>query len=117
MNKTITIIILLICFTAVNGQSDNSKVKFDLSVRYRFELWNGMNARNYGDDSPAAVGKLNDKILYQRVITGLTFKPTNKLTIAFHLQDSRAFGWSLRNSQYPDLFKIRKAGTQHLIIL
>jgi hypothetical protein len=28
------------------------------------------------------------------------------------LQDSRAFGWSLRNSQYPDLFKIRKAGTQ-----
>jgi hypothetical protein len=112
MNKAIFIVILLFGFTTVNGQSDNIKVKFDLSVRYRFELWNGMNAKNYGDDSPTGVGKLNDKILYQRLITGLTFKPTNKLTIAFHLQDSRAFCWSLRNSLYPDLFRIRKAGTQ-----
>jgi hypothetical protein len=28
------------------------------------------------------------------------------------MQDSRALGWSLRNSRYPDLFKIRKTGTQ-----
>ncbi len=112
MNKAITIILLLIGCTTVNGQSDRSKIKFDLSARYRFELWNGMNSKNYGDDSPTAIGKLNDKILYQRVITGLTFTPSDKLTIAFHMQDSRAFGWSLRNSFYPDLFKIRKAGTQ-----
>ena len=111
MNKAFAIITLLICFTTVNGQSDKSKVKFDLSVRYRFELWNGMNAKNYGDDSPSAIGKLNDKILYQRVITGLTFTPSNKLSIVFHMQDSRAFGWSLRNSLYPDLFKIHKPGT------
>ena len=96
MNRAISIIILLLGFTSVNGQSDNSRVKFDLSGRYRFELWNRMNAKNYGDVSPAGVGKLNDKILYQRVITELTFKPINKITIAFHLQDSRAFGWSLR---------------------
>ena len=98
MNKAIFTIILLIGLRTVNAQSDNSKIKYDLSVRDRFELWNGMNAKNYGDDSPTGVGKLNDKILYQRIITGLTFKPINKLTIAFHLQDSRAFGWSLRNS-------------------
>ena len=112
MNIAICIIILIIGFTTISGQTENSKVKFDLSVRYRFELWNGMNAKNYGDESPTAIGKLNDKILYQRVITGLTFNPSKKLTIAFHLQDARAFGWSLRNSKYPDLFKIRKAGTQ-----
>ena len=112
MNKAITIIILLIGLVKVNAQSDSTKIKFDLSVRYRFELWNGMNAKNYGDDSPSAIGKLNDKILYQRVITGLTYLPSKKLTFAFHMQDSRAFGWSLRNSLYPDLFKIRKAGTQ-----
>jgi len=112
MNKAITIIILLIGLVKVNAQSDSTKIKFDLSVRYRFELWNGMNAKNYGDDSPSAIGKLNDKILYQRVITGLTYLPSKKLTFAFHMQDSRAFGWSLRNSKYPDLFKIRKAGTQ-----
>ena len=112
MNRAITIIILLIGLVKVNAQPDSLKIKFDLSVRYRFELWNGMNAKNYGDDSPSAIGKLNDKILYQRVITGLTLNPSRKLKIAFHLQDARAFGWSLRNSKYPDLFKIRKAGTQ-----
>ena len=112
MNKIITIIILLLGSGFLNGQNNISKIKFDLSVRYRFELWNGMNAKNYGDNSPGAIGKTDDKILFQRVITGLTFTSSGKLTIAVHLQDSRAFGWSLRNSQYPDLFKIRKAGTQ-----
>jgi hypothetical protein len=112
MNKAISILIILLGFTTVNGQTDSSKIKFDLSVRYRFELWNGMNAKNYGDDNSAAIGNLNDKILYQRIITGLTLKPTEKLALAFHMQDSRAFGWSLRNSLYPDLFKIRNAGTQ-----
>jgi hypothetical protein len=111
MKKAVSIIILLISLTIVNAQSDSSKIKFDLSVRYRFELWNGMNAKNYGDDSPSAIGKLNDKTLYQRVITGLSLKPSEKLTIGFHLQDSRAFGWSLRNSKYPDLFRIHKAGS------
>ena len=38
-----------------------------------------MNAKNYGDDSQSAIGKLNDKILYQRVITGLTLKPSEKI--------------------------------------
>lgn len=103
---------LFIMSQSVTAQNDTVSFKFDLSVRYRFELWNGMNAKNYGDDSPTAIGKLNDKILYQRVITGLTLKPSKKLTISLHLQDSRAFGWSLRNSQYPDLFQIREAGTQ-----
>ncbi len=112
MYKVFNIIVLLAGFIAANGQSDGSKIKFDLSLRYRFELWNGMNAKNFGNDSPTGVGKLNDKILYQRIITGLTFTPSNKLSVAFHMQDSRAFGWSLRNSLYPDLFKIRKAGTQ-----
>ncbi len=111
MNKAISIIILLLGFTIVNGQSDNYKVKFDLSVRYRFELWNGMNAKNYGDNSPAAIGRLNDKILFQRIITGLTLTPSRKLTVAFHMQDSRAFGWSMRNDLYPDLFRIHKAGS------
>jgi len=70
------------------------------------ETWNGMNAKNYGDNSTVAIGKLNDKILNQRIIAGVTFESSKKLKITFHIQDSRAFGWSLRNSQYPDLFKV-----------
>jgi hypothetical protein len=107
----LTILMFIMALAKVNAQSDSTKIKFDLSVRYRFESWNGMNAKNYGNDAPDATGKLNDKILYQRIILGATYKPVKVLTFAFHMQDSRAFGWSLRNSKYPDLFKVRKAGT------
>ncbi|NCC74529.1 MAG: hypothetical protein EOM06_14200 [Sphingobacteriia bacterium] len=79
-------------------------------MRERVELWNGMNAKNYGD--PDGVGNLNDYFLLQRVIAGLTYSPNNKITISAHLQDSRAFGWSLRNVKYPDLFKIRESNTE-----
>ncbi len=92
-------------------QTDSVKIEYDLSIRYRFELWDGMNAKNYGDDSEDAIGKLNDKILYQRVITGLTYYPLRTLTVGLHLQDSRAFGWSIRQKEYPDLFKIKESGT------
>jgi hypothetical protein len=112
MNRFITILIFLVAFLNVNAQSDSAKIKFDASVRYRFEAWNGMNARNYGNDGPNGIGSLHDNILYQRIIAGLTYKPIPKLTFAAHLQDSHAFGWSLRNSEYPDLFKVRKTGTQ-----
>lgn len=105
--------LIFVGFTASNvyGQKDSLKVKFDLSVRYRFEAWNGMNARNYGDDSPSAYGSLNDKLLYQRIIPGITVQFSKKVTFAAHLQDSRAFGWSIRQSEYPDLFKVKKSGT------
>lgn len=112
MIRYITILILLTSFLKVSAQSDSTKIKFDISVRYRFESWNGMNARNYGNDGLNAIGSLNDKILYQRIIAGFAYHPITKLTIAAHLQDSRAFGWSLRNSEYPDLFKVCKTGTQ-----
>jgi hypothetical protein len=70
-----------------------------------------MNAKNYGDDGSDAIGKLDDKILLQRIILGTTFSQ-KRINIAFHLQDSRAFGWSLRENKYPDLFKIRETGTE-----
>ena len=112
MRRLITQILFLILFVqTLYSQEDLKRLRFDLSVRYRFELWNGMNAKNYGDDSPGAIGNINDKILLQRIIPGITYKNKN-LTAAFHLQDSRAFGWSLRNNEYPDLFNIRETGTE-----
>jgi len=71
-----------ICFLAlaffiisqsIIAQEDTARFRFDLSVRYRFESWNGMNAKNYGDDRVDAIGKLDDKILLQRIIPGITF--------------------------------------------
>lgn len=80
----------------------------DGSLRYRFEHWNNMNIKNYADDRPTALGKLDDNLLYQRLIIGLTAKH-RKLSASLHVQDSRAFGWSLRNAKYPKLFQIGDA--------
>lgn len=103
-------ILAIIANTNLYGQKDSAKVFFDASLRERFESWNGMNAKNYGD--PDGVGKLNDNILFQRVIVGFNYFPNKKITISAHLQDSRAFGWSLRDAKYPDLFKIKEPGKE-----
>jgi len=102
-------LLLIQCITA---QEIDTGFKFDLSVRYRLELWNGLNAKNYGDDGPDAIGNLNDKVLLQRIIIGSTYTHSEKLRIAFHIQDSRAFGWSLQKDKYPDLYKICQTGTE-----
>ncbi len=77
---------------------------FDGSIRYRFEKWHKMNARGYG--SQLQMGNPNDNILLQRIIAGSTLRVSNRLRFSAHLQDSRAFGWSLSNSKKPDAFKI-----------
>ena len=76
----------------------------DGSIRYRMESWNNMNALNYG--SNPVIGKSDDLILLQRIIAGTTLKFKNKITLSAHLQDSRAFGWSLGHAKKPDLFKV-----------
>jgi len=103
-------LLVLIINTKLVAQKDSIKIEFGVSIRERSELWNGMNAINYGN--PNGIGNLNDKILFQRIITGFNYYPNNKITISAHLQDSRAFGWSLRNAKYPDIFKIRESGTE-----
>ncbi len=84
---------------------ENSKFSFNFEMRHRFESWSGMNSRNYAYEGENAIGSLNDKILFQRIITGVDYRLNEQLLFSFHIQDSRAFGWSLRHSQYPDLFK------------
>jgi len=104
--------LVLILITSIHGQEKAKKIEFNLSIRERLELWDGMNAKNYGDDSPTAIGSLHDKTLYQRVIAGFVWHPATSIDIVAHLQDSRAFGWSLRNAKYPDLFKVKAKNTQ-----
>ena len=96
---------------SIAAQEINNGFKLDLTFRYRFESWNGMNAKNYGNDGPDAIGNLNDKILLQRIILGTTYTHSEKLSAAFHIQDSRAFGWSLRKEIYPDLYNICQTGS------
>ncbi|HOU73804.1 alginate export family protein [Tenuifilum sp.] len=102
--------LVLPTFSNANTGGDSTLLEFNITLRERFEVWDGMNAKNYGD--PNGVGSLNDKILFQRIVAGFTFKPTSKIDFAAHIQDSRAFGWSLRDSEYPELFRVKQKNTQ-----
>ena len=112
--KALLFIQLLFCLNGTDNiysqENDSTKFQIDGNIRYRYENWNGMNMLNYGDDNPNAIGNLNDNILLQRAILGFNYKPQKDIVLTFHLQDSRAFGWSLRNSALPDAFKIKKSG-------
>lgn len=113
--KNLLFIQLLFCLNGTDNiysqEKDSTKFLIDGSIRYRYEKWNGMNMLNYGDDGANSIGNLNDNILLQRIILGFNYKPKNNIGISFHIQDSRAFGWSLINSELPDAFKIKKQGT------
>ena len=106
------ILVIALSLTPVSAQDKTSKLQFRLEIRQRFEAWGGINMKNYGDDGPGAPGSLNDKLLYQRIIAGADYQASENLRLVFRLQDSRAFGWSLSHRHYPDLFKVRAAGTE-----
>ena len=100
-------VICLLLITSTHSYAQQPKSfdgYFDGSIRYRMESWNNMNALNYG--SNPVIGKSDDLILLQRIIAGTTLKFKNKITLSAHLQDSRAFGWSLCHAKNPDLFKV-----------
>ncbi|UCG27952.1 MAG: alginate export family protein, partial [Bacteroidales bacterium] len=89
--------------TVFGQQSSGIKWTFDGSLRYRFEKWDNMNALYYGN-SPA-MGAADDNILLQRIIAGPTVHFNDIITLSVHLQDSRAYGWSLSQWKEPDAFK------------
>jgi hypothetical protein len=94
----------MILFLDLSAQE--SKLNVDFDIRYRFESWNNMNVKYYGESGKNQIGSVNDDFLLQRIITGFDFKPTEDIEMSLHLQDSRAFGWSLSNNQFPDAFKV-----------
>jgi len=113
IRRTIAFVLLVFVLNFQStGQQKSNQLLFDFSLRYRFEAWQGMNAKNYGDASPEGIGNLNDNILYQRIITGFRYQAAKNLELGLHMQDARAFGWSLRQAKLPDIFKVRAKGTE-----
>ncbi|MBS0000449.1 MAG: alginate export family protein [Cyclobacteriaceae bacterium] len=105
--KCILIITLIDIFcTNMSVAQPNSLFRwsFDGNIRYRYEKWDNMNAKSYGDNPE--IGNPDDNILLQRIIAGTTLHLNDHITISAHLQDSRAFGWSLAQDKEPDAFKI-----------
>jgi hypothetical protein len=111
--RSIAVFILLASPTLCLAQYQPSFWSIDGSLRYRFEKYDGYNAKNYGDNSPAALGQLEDALLLQRLIFGLSGFAGNCTVLVLHLQDNRAFGWSLRNSKEPEAFRIGDKSDAH----
>lgn len=106
MKYLYTIMILFFMIFTRNISAQENKLNFDIDVRQRYESWSNMNIKYYGESSKNQAGSINDDFLLQRVILGFEYKPTDKITISAHIQDARAFEWSLRESQFPDEFKV-----------
>lgn len=90
----------------MNLSAQENKFNFDFDIRYRYESWNNMNVKYYGESGKNQIGSVNDGFLLQKIITGFNYKPIEKITLSVHLQDSRAYGWSLSDNHFPDAFKI-----------
>ena len=104
-------LLIFLLINVVNTYADASgsrpqHLTLNLKLRERLELWQGMNALNYGDSRPSAPGELDDRILLQRIIAGFHYQIDRQTDLFFHLQDARAWGWSLRHSIDPSFFKI-----------
>jgi len=110
--RNLIYLLLLIFFLLLPKVTSSNDINFDLNVRYRAEKWDGMNHLNFGDGSESGIGSLNDLMLLQRTIFGLSSNIAPKIKAGLHIQDSRIFGWSLNHSENPDLFKVKKKGTE-----
>ena len=92
----------------LSGQdSSDFNWTFDGSLRYRFERWDNMNTLYYGNTP--TLGTPKDNVLLQKIIAGPTFRFGNQVNFSLHIQDSRAFGWSLAHRNEPDAFKKHSA--------
>jgi hypothetical protein len=79
------------------------KLSFDGEIRERFEIWEGLNKKAYGDQSlnfkGKRTGQSNDTLLLQRLIWGLTYQ-SKRITAKIHLYDARVWGWSLNQNDF-----------------
>ena len=78
---------------------EKNKLVFEAQYRGRYDIYDGVNKFSYGDDSIDAKGNVrgesDDRIYLQRIIAGLTYKPSENWELKFSMHDSRAWGSSL----------------------
>lgn len=79
------------------------QLSFDGELRERFEIWDGLNKKTYGDQSLDSngkpVGKSNDRLWLQRLIFGLSYE-SKRVSAKIHLYDARVWGWSLNQNDF-----------------
>jgi hypothetical protein len=91
------------------------KLSFDGEIRERFEIWDGLNKKAYGDQSLNFKGKktgnADDHLWLQRLIFGLTYQ-SKWVTAKIHLYDASVWGWSLEQN---DFIKNKGTGDEYVM--
>ncbi len=89
---------------------------FDGQVRERFEYFDGLNKKAYGNHSIDAKGKKrgesDDRLLVQRIIVGFTYNQSRRITYSLHMYDARVRGWSLDEDDF-----IKNRGTSDEFVM
>lgn len=76
----------------------NDQWSADAELRLRYEVWDGFNAKQYGD--AVTVGSPNDRFLLSRIRIGTTWKPVTNILVRIAMQDARAPGWNFSDSDW-----------------
>ena len=80
-----------------------SEINHELTIRQRYEIWNGYNKKAFGDHSinPSGEkqGKADDKFILQRAIFGFSWEGKS-WAWRFDMYDSRAWGTSLKQDDF-----------------
>jgi hypothetical protein len=92
-----------------------SDIRYELTIRERFEIWNGYNKKAYGKESinPSGneQGDSNDNFILQRAIAGFSWEGKT-WAWRFDMYDSRAWGTSLKER---DFVKNRGTDDEHVM--
>lgn len=97
-------------FTVPTAVEENDKLHFDFQYRGRFDIYDGVNKKAYGDAAVDAKGNVrgesDDTIYLQRIIAGLTYKPNDDWTLKASIYDAREWGSSLDANDF-----VKNSGT------
>lgn len=75
-----------------------AETEVDAQIRLRFEHFNGMNEKFYGNEPKFGIKK--DSYLLSRVIVGIKHNFNENLMFRISMQDSRVFGWGFSDENW-----------------
>jgi hypothetical protein len=94
MNKIVNFFVLsALCAVYLNAQTD-----VDAQLRLRFEMFENMNDKFYGENPKLGVS--DDKYLLSRIRLGLTHSFSDEFRARVSIQDSRVFGWDMEEEDW-----------------
>ncbi len=81
-------------FLSLSALSLMADISYDTDIRFRYEYFDGMNEKYYGNNP--IIGENRDGYLLSRIRVGATYKASDDLTLRVSAQDAMAFDYSIK---------------------